>query len=298
MTRWSGQEASGEHAPHLRLRLAAFQGASIGGDADANLATVHRVVEQAAERGVDFLCFPETFLSGYGDRALIEQAALAPDEPRLDELAARLDRHGMVVLVGFSERLPDGRTGNSVLIYDGGRRLGVYRKTMLTGPDYRQMGFCTDWDLPVWRAKGLTFGCIVCADSSYFETAATLAYKGASLLFSPHYNRIPAERMDRHRVRVRHNHVGLAALLELYVVRANVIVPHDAAGLGYGDSAIFDPDGRPLAEAGLFAEALITADAELPPARAAGHSRLRGRVPPAVREQLEAAMRAYPADEW
>jgi predicted amidohydrolase len=282
----------------MRIRLAAYQGVSVGGDADANLATVHRVVKQAAEREADFLCFPETFLSGYGDRALIERGALPLDDPRLDDLAARLSRHDMVTLIGCSEQLPDGRIGNSILIFDGGRRLGVYRKTMLTGGDYRQMGFCTDWDLPVWQAKGLTFGCIVCADSSYVETAATMAYQGASLLFSPHYNRIPADRMDQHRVRVRNNHIGLAALLELHVVRANVIVPHDEKGLGYGDSAIFDPDGRPLAEAGLFCEALITADAEVPDARAAGHSRLRGRVPMPVRERLAAAMRAYPTHEW
>jgi hypothetical protein len=69
-------------------------------------------------------------------------------------------------------------------------------------------------------------------------------------------------------------------------------------GVGYGDSAVFDPDGRPLAEAGLFREALIAAEAEFPEARAGGHSRLRGRVPPAVREQRAAAMRAHPADEW
>jgi predicted amidohydrolase len=169
---------------------------------------------------------------------------------------------------------------------------------MLTGGDYRQMGFCTDWDLPVWQAKGLTFGCIICADSSYFETAATMACQGASVLFSPHYNCIPANRMDLHRVRVRNNHVGLAALLELYVVRANVIVLDSPRGLGYGDSAIFDPDGRSLAEAGLFCEALITADAEIPRERAAAPSRLRTRVPPAVRRQLAEAMERCPAKEW
>jgi 5-aminopentanamidase len=298
MTQWYGRDTDGRNVPVRRIRLAAYQGISVGGDADANLSTVQRVASLAAEREVDFLCFPETFLSGYGDRALIEQGALALDDSRLDDLAAALDRHDMVTLIGLSERLNDGRIGNSMLIFESGRRLGLYRKTMLTGADYKQMGFCTDWQLPVWQAKGVTFGCIVCADSSYVETALTMAYQGASLLFSPHFNCLPAGRMDQHRIRVRNNHIGLAALLEMYVVRANVIVPHAARGLGYGDSAIFDPDGRPIAEAGLFCEALITADALLPEPRAAGRSRLRGRVPLPVRDQLAAAMRGYPADEW
>ena len=46
--------------------------------------------------------------------------------------------------------------------------------------------------------------------------------------------------MDAHRARVRHNHIGLAALLGLYVVRSSVVVESHPKGLGYGDSAIND----------------------------------------------------------
>jgi predicted amidohydrolase len=282
----------------MKLKLAAYQGRAVDGEPDRNLDTVRRVMQEAGEQTADFLCFPETFLSGYGDRDVVERGAMPADDPRLAALGKEAEGLGMVLLVGFSERLTDGRVGNSVAIFDGERRLGTYRKTMLTGGDYREMGFAVDLELPVWQAKGITFGCIVCADSSYFETAATMAYKGASLLFSPHFNYIPVDRMDQHRVRVRNNHVGLAALLELYVVRANVIVDHRPRRLGYGDSAIFDPDGRAIAEAGLFTERLIVADAELTDDRAAGRSRLRSRVPMEVRERLAEAMRAHPPEEW
>ena len=282
----------------MKLRLGAYQGRAVDGEVDRNLETVRRVMEEAGQQGVDFLCLPETFLSGYGERTVVERAAISADDARLVELGAVAGRAGMVLLVGFSERLADGRVGNSVAIFDGATRLGTYRKTMLTGGDYKDMGFCTDFDLPVWQAKGITFGCIVCADSSYFETAATMAYQGASVLFSPHFNYIPVDRMDQHRVRVRNNHVGLAALLELYVVRANVIVDHRPRRFGYGDSAIFDPDGRPIAEAGLFTERLIVADADIAEDRAKGRSRLRSRVPMEVREHLSKAMRTYPTEEW
>jgi predicted amidohydrolase len=282
----------------MNIRLGAYQGRAVDGEVEANLATVRRVMGEAGDKGVDFLCFPETFLSGYGERDVVQKAAMAADDARLDGLGKEAGRLGLVLLVGFSERMGDGPVGNSVAIYDGEQRLGTYRKTMLTGGDFREMRFCTDFELPVWRAKGVTFGCIVCADSSYFETAATMAYQGASVLFSPHFNYIPVDRMDQHRVRVRNNHVGLAALLELYVVRANVIVDHRPKRLGYGDSAIFDPDGRAIAEAGLFRQGLIVAEAELTEERAAGRSRLRARVPMRVRDQLAEAMRGYPAEEW
>ena len=282
----------------MKLTLAAYQGRSVDGDVEKNLATVRRVMGEAAERKADFLCFPETFLSGYGDRQVVEGAAIPADDERLQALGAEAGNEGMALLVGFSERLSDGRVGNSVAIFDGAARLGTYRKTMLTGSDYKEMGFCTDFQVPVWQAKGITFGCIVCADSSYFEVAAAMAYQGASVIFSPHFNFIPVDRMDQHRVRVRNNHVGLAALLEAYVVRANVIVDHRPGRLGYGDSAIFDPDGRPIAEAGLFTERLIGAEAEITEERAKGRSRLRGRVPMEVRDRLAKAMKAYPTEAW
>jgi predicted amidohydrolase len=88
--------------------------------------------------------------------------------------------------------------------------------------------------------------------------------------------------MDQHRVRVRNNHVGL----------------------GYGDSAIFSPDGRPMAEADLFREALIHADAHIRVDETTGHPSRphriarRDRVPMQVRDQLAAAMREHPAKEW
>ncbi len=270
----------------ITVRLAAYQGRSVPGEVDANLATARRVLEQAAAGGADFLCLPETFLSGYGDRSTVERGAIRLGDGRLAELADLARRHDVVLLVGLSELIGEGEIANTVAIFDQGRQLGRYRKTMLTRDDAEVMRFCPDHDLPVFRAKGLTFGCIICADSSFFETAATMAYRGMTILFSPHFNCIAAAGMDDHRIRVRNNHSGLAALLDVYVVRSNVVVTDRGPCLGYGDSAIFDPRGHPVAEAGLFREALIFADATIPAERAQGKNRLRDRVPEAVRRQL------------
>jgi predicted amidohydrolase len=277
----------------ITVRLAAYQGRSVPGDVDANLATVRRILQEAAGRGVDFLCLPETFLSGYGDRQTIERGALAVDDPRLVELTVQTGQHDIVLLVGLAERREKDNIANSVVILHRGQLLGVYRKTMLTSSDADVMRFSRDYDLPVFQAKGLTFGCIICADSSFFETAATMAYRGMTILFSPHFNCIPPQGMDDHRIRVRNNHIGLAALLDVYVVRSNVVVTDRERCLGYGDSAIFDPRGHPITEAGLFREALIFADATIPQDRVQGKNRLRDRVPEEVREQLSEAMRGY-----
>jgi predicted amidohydrolase len=269
------------------VRVAAWQGRCVDGDVEANLAAAQRVIAAAREARADFLCLPESFLSGYGSRALVERGALSLDDPRLGELAAEAAGRNMVLLVGLSERRDSGEIGNTVAIYAAGERLGLYRKTMLTNSDAREMGYCRDYDLPVFQARGVTFGCIICHDSSFIEPAAVLAYQGAQLIFSPHYNAIPAETMDAHRIRVRNNHIGLAVLLGVFIVRANVVGKDSVreGTLGYGDSAIFDPNGVPIAEAGLFQERLIVADIDPGAATRSGAAR-RAELPEAVRRQL------------
>jgi predicted amidohydrolase len=273
------------------VRVAAWQGRCVVDDPDANLAAVRRTIALAGEQRADFLCLPEAFVGGYATREVAERAALSLDDPRLHAVAGEAAERDMVLLLGLSERLHSGQIGNTIAIYEGGRRLGLYRKTMLTEQDAREMGYCRDYDLPVFRAKGVTFGCIVCHDSSFIEPAMTLAYKGAQIIFSPHYNALPAEVMDDHRIRVRNNHIGLAALLNVYVVRANVVVT-DGQGLGYGDSAVFAPGGLPLAEAGLFRETLIVADID---PQAADRPRFahRDEVPDQVRKQLAHELLGY-----
>lgn len=266
--------------------IAAFQGVCKDGDVPANLARAIETFDEAAAAGADFLLMPETWLSGYGDREVIERSAMTLDDPRLEQLVGHTAGRDLVFMVGLSERDGD-RILNTELVVHDGRVLGTYRKTMLTGGDYRQMGFGTDFDLPVWQAKGITFGIIVCADSSYFEVAQTLWWKGAQVIFSPHYNYIPSEGMDEHRIRVRNSHVGTAALLGIPVVRSNVVNWDRAPRLGYGDTAIFDDCGRPLAEAGLFTERLITAEIDFSKQRSR-HIRLR--LPMEVRRQLADAM--------
>jgi predicted amidohydrolase len=260
----------------------------------ANLAAAQRAIAAAGEQQAGFLCLPEAFLSGYGSREILERAALSLEDPRLAKLAAEAAARDLVLLVGLSERLAIGAIGNTVAVYAEGTRLGIYRKTMLTGGDAREMGYCRDYDLPVFQAHGITFGCIICHDSSFVEPAAVLAYRGAQVIFSPHYNAIPLEGMDEHRIRVRNNHVGLAALLGVYVVRANVVgIDSIRAGtLGYGDSAIFDPCGVVLAEAGLFRERLIVADIDPQAATGSGAAR-RDELPDRIRQQLAEALCSY-----
>ena len=238
------------------IKISAYQGRCID-DFDTNMEKVYEVIQEAAEGGSDFLCFPEGYLSNYKvDPVHNTDLAVPLSDPRVQKLIDSTSQHDMVVIVGISE-IESDKALNTALILHRGKMLGKYRKTMLTGSDKKC--FASEYSLPIFEAKGIPFGVIICHDSSFIEPGLTMRWKGARLLFSPHYNSLPYDRMDEHRILVRNNHVALSAMLQMVVVRANVFGGGEER-LGYGDSAIFSPLGVPIVTAPLFKEALISAE--------------------------------------
>jgi len=272
-----------------KLVIGVWQGVCADGDLAANLDKTAWVIDRAAEAGCDFLCVPEQFLSGYGCAEFAQTASMTLDDPRLLALAAHAAERDVTTLAGMIEKRGD-LYANTQVVLDGGKVAGHYTKTMQVGGDRKLMGFFDD-ELPVFHARGVCFGIIVCHDSSFPEVAATMAWKGARVIFSPHYNSIHRDRMDDHRIMVRNNHVGIAAHYNVVLARSNVVGSWPGDRFGYGDSAIFAPNGAPIAEAGLFAEKLITAD--VAPYLDAAKWRNRKELRPAIIRQLhDAAMAA------
>ncbi len=252
-----------------KVRIGSWQGRVSNNDFSANIKKVREVIEEASPGKLDFLCFPESYLSGYSAEA-IAQSSVPVDHTELRKLVQESKLHNTVILVGFSEKCPDG-IYNSVLVFHRGEILGVPRKTMLTGYDKKH--FRTDYRMPLMEAGGIRFGVAVCHTTSFPEPALYLRWKSARLLFTPHFNCVaPDPKGDqwpinfwRHRTAVLNNQAALAALMRMVVVRSNVIVfgKKDLDdGLGCGDSNIWDMEGNCVARGTPFVESLVTAEFE------------------------------------
>jgi predicted amidohydrolase len=284
----------------VRIRLGSFQGPLVEGDVDANLRKVREVYREHAP-SLDFLCFPETYLSGYAPES-IAKAALEIDDPRLQELAALTAGSGAVLLVGLSERRADG-VYNTVAVYHEGRRLGVQTKTMLTH-GFDDVHFRHDPALEVFEAHGVRFGVAICHTTSFVEPALVLRLRGARLLFTPHFNDIRPEThvpgvgsfsSAAHREMVLNNQSALATLLKMVVVRSNVVVVAPEH-LGWGDSDIWDMDGCVAARGVPFTECVVKAEFPLE-AFTKPNWIDRREVPPALYRQIAEAAEAYVGDK-
>jgi predicted amidohydrolase len=237
--------------------LSVYQGVCKEGDFTGNLATTREVVKQARERGSHFLALPECFLSGYESREVVQRGARSVDDPELKAFVAESAGHEMVIIAGLARKAGDALY-NSVLVIHCGRLLGFYDKIMLTESDRDSLGFSPGTSVPVFQAHGVRFGVIICHDSSFPHAALAARLQGAQILFSPHYNEIPANSADDHRRSVRNCHIGLACQLGMVVARANIVRSDRPGQISYGDSFILSPQGAALAEANLFKTELIT----------------------------------------
>ena len=249
-----------------RIRIGSFQGPIVDNDFECNLNKVKEVLNQTRDKSLDFLCFPEVYLSGYSEQAIRESSALITDA-RLLEFIRFSTAFDTVILVGMSEREGDKIFNTQIVMYRG-KLLGKYHKTMLTDED--KLVFASDLEFPVFEAKGIKFGVVICADTSYVEPALLLRWKGARLLFTPHYNDIPPEGIDtsdgkvtfwEHRSMVLNNQAALATLLKMVVVRSNVVIVREDH-LGAGDANIWDMNGEIVARGTPFTECIVTAEFE------------------------------------
>ena len=235
-----------------------YQGTVKEGDFTANLATARTVVRQAIDRGSQFLAFPETFLSGYASRELMEQGARPLNDPELQTFIDESKSHDVVVMIGMARKTSEG-IYNSILVIHRGKLLGIYDKVLLTGGDSHELRFLPGKAVPVFTAHGARFAVIVCHDTSFPHVAMAARLEGAELLFTPHNNEILDIAAQDHMRWVRNCHIGLACQLKMVVARANNVKMDKPHHVGYGASFILSPQGEPLAEAPLYKSALITA---------------------------------------
>jgi predicted amidohydrolase len=248
---------------HL-IRIGTFQGPIVDNNFECNLNKVKEVLSKTKDKALDFICFPETYLSGYSEQA-VRESSVPLDDSRLLEFIRFSAGFDTVILVGMSERDHDRIFNTQIVVYRG-KLLGIYHKKMLTDEDKRV--FVSDMEFPVFEAKGVKFGVVICADTSYVEPALLLRWKGARLLFTPHYNDIPPEGIDtpdgkvtfwEHRSMVLNNQAALATLLKMVVVRSNVIIVREGH-LGAGDANIWDMNGEVVARGTPFKECIVTAE--------------------------------------
>lgn len=156
------------------------------------------MIEQAAARGADVICFSELFLTPFFPNRLesrFEHWFLTLPDPVVQPLFDAARRHAIGVVFPYGER--DGRHfhNSTAIVSREGRIVGTYRKTHIpaifpsnlrggTG-SYEKFYFTPGSALPVFELDGVKVGVQICYDRKFPEGSRALAVQGAEVIFMP-----------------------------------------------------------------------------------------------------------------
>ncbi|MPY90946.1 MAG: carbon-nitrogen hydrolase family protein [Luteitalea sp.] len=242
------------------MRVAAYQAPLLHPGSFDALALIRRRVEQCEAENVAILCCPEAVLGGLADHS-DDPIQFAVATGRIGSVLAPLASDTVTTIVGFTELADDGRLYNSAAVWHRGAVAGVYRKHH---PAIKRSVYAAGGDTPVFRVNGLTFGIVICYDSTFAEPAARMAAEGASVLFVPTNNGLPHSRAPEDIVaQAREADVARATDNNAWIVRADV-AGRTSALLSAGSSGIVRPDGSVLRAAPAGVEDMLVADLRQP----------------------------------
>src|SRR5438067_949637 len=273
------------------MRLALAQINTTVGDLDGNRERILEAIGEASSAGADLVLLPELAVTGYPpEDLLLRPGFIRAAEESLREIA--LATHGIVALVGYPHLEADLR--NACAVCADGEVKAVYRKRFL--PNYgvfdEDRYFAPARDLLLLQHGDTLIGPTICEDLWQPGPPATdLALAGAQLVTnisaSPFHVHRDREREEMFATRARDN--------ACFVAFCNAVGGQDEL-IFDGHSLVLDEDGRVLARAPGFEEALLVVDIE--PAEAIGRrlrdlrrralARERGTPPAATRVHIGA----------
>ncbi|MEA2353064.1 MAG: hypothetical protein QOJ14_1478 [Thermoleophilaceae bacterium] len=234
------------------LRVALAQLNTTVGDIDGNAAKIAAAIADARTQGAQLVVAPELALTGYPPEDLLLKTSFVDAAgAALEQLAAATE--GIVALVGFPERADD--VYNAAAVLADGRVAAVYRKMFL--PNYgvfdEHRYFQSGTEPALLELNGVALGLTICEDIWEPGPPASLeALGGAQVIVnlsaSPYHAGKPAEREQMLVQRARDN---LAAVLFCNMVGGQDELVFD------GRSVAIDQEGRVIARAPQFEEALV-----------------------------------------
>ncbi|SIM51282.1 carbon-nitrogen hydrolase family protein [Micromonospora cremea] len=239
------------------LTVAAGQATCTALDIPANVAIAADLVRRAADQGADLLVLPELFLTGYELPEITadpETYTLNSTDPRLDPLAAVCHETRTAVVAGAPTRNPEsGRLHISALVLGLDGRFAAHYDKQHTTPSERAAGFSPGTSGCTLTLDGWRLGLGICWDSGFPEHARAAALDGChAYLVGAMFGRgsgahqratvFPARALDNTSYVLLANHSGPSG-------------PYH----GCGQSAVWNPDGTLLVDAGTADPGLATA---------------------------------------
>ena len=167
---------------HWRIGLAAVRNAP---SIDERLATLDRMLGEAAAQKLAIVCFPETYIPGLRG---MDFPVPPPDQQRqetaLAAVRASAKRHHVAVVVGMEWQTERGLLNTAFVIDRDGSILGQQTKNQI--PVEEAAHYVAGTERRLFEVDGVPFGVTICHEGwRYPESVRWAAAKGARVVFHP-----------------------------------------------------------------------------------------------------------------
>ena len=163
-------------------------------DLEQNVQKILLYLDQAAQAGVQIVCFPEGQTAGY------RVDITSPDAPVQVEhlnacyetIAGICGRHEIACILGTETPLETdpykGKPYNSAMVIsESGKVLGISHKTKLTPLD--AVAYTAGREIKTYQLFGITVGVVICFEGFRFaQTTEECVRQGAQIVFHPQNN--------------------------------------------------------------------------------------------------------------
>lgn len=248
-----------------------------------------RLLEQAHDKGCQFVVFPELALTTFFPRWNMDD----PEEvafffeaempgPETAPLFERAREYGIGFYLGYAEQIRENggvrHFNTSILVDRAGAIVGKYRKIHLPGHDiydrgrsfqhlekkYFEVG---NLGFPVWRTMNGLFGMCICNDRRWPETYRVMGLQGVELIALGFNTPIANPQRPDEGAEIRTFHSDLSIQSGAYQNGTFVVaVAKAGAEDGHallGGSLIVHPSGQVMARTETLEDELIVADCDL-----------------------------------
>jgi beta-ureidopropionase len=153
-----------------------------------------KMVDDAAKKGVQMLCFQEIFNTPYfcaeQTTRWYDAVEKVPDGETVQMMQSVAKEYGMVLIVPIYEEEMSGVYYNTAAVIDAdGKYLGKYRKTHIphVAPGFWEKFYFRPGNLgyPCFDTAFARIGVYICYDRHFPEGARALGLNGAEIIFNP-----------------------------------------------------------------------------------------------------------------
>jgi len=144
-------------------------------------------IAEASRRDAEIVCFPECFVPGYRVGKSIPPPDVAFMESAWSQVAAAAGRAGISVILG-TERIVDGKLRATALVVNQDGTIAGFQDKVQIDPS-EESTYSPGAERSVFQAGPLTFGIAICLEGwRYPETVRWSAWRGAQIVFHPHFH--------------------------------------------------------------------------------------------------------------